>query len=53
MLPSIGDNALDDLVHDYASRAATKVNNAGVETQINYLRDRGMTDEAIVEAGKE
>jgi hypothetical protein len=33
----LGDDALDDLVHDAASHAASDINNRGVEAQMAFL----------------
>lgn len=39
---------LDELVHDAASRLATSVNNSGMDEQVRYLLEEGMTEEEIL-----
>ena len=38
---------LDDLVHDVASRIASRVNNEGIKEQIAFLNEFGLSDEDI------
>lgn len=45
--------ALDDLVHDVMSRKASAINNDGEEAQIAFLKEEGLTEEAIEKAIKE
>lgn len=44
---------LGDIVHDAASKIASKVNNGGIASQIRFLKNEfNMTDEEIIEAIK-
>jgi hypothetical protein len=43
------EGALDELVHDASSNAASIINNQGVEAQVEYLLDNGLTEEGILE----
>lgn len=43
-----GSEDLDDLVHDLASGVASDVNNEGLESQVEWLLEHGMTGEQIV-----
>lgn len=47
----LGAEALDDTVHEEASRLATAVNNDGLKDQIEFLvTQRGYTEEEIFNA---
>jgi len=46
---NITEERLDSVVHDAASRMAADANNAGVRSQVNYLKTQaGMTDGEIL-----
>ena len=45
---------LADIVYDAASRIASKVNNEGVTSQLNFLKSQfGMSDDEIIKAVKQ
>jgi arsenate reductase-like glutaredoxin family protein len=48
--PQITSEMLDDLVHEAASGLASAINNDGKEAQLEFLRERGWTDEDICDA---
>lgn len=39
---------LDNLVHDNASALANAINNDGLKAQLEFLNQRGITDEEIL-----
>jgi|6_EtaG_2_1085325.scaffolds.fasta_scaffold03439_8 hypothetical protein len=41
---------LDDLVHDAASRVASRVNNEGMGEQLDYLAQAGFSESEIEES---
>ena len=46
----LNEDDLDGIVHDMASLTASKVNNGGIDSQLTYLFQMGMTVEEIREA---
>lgn len=46
---NIPSDALDGLVHDAASRMASRANNEGVSEQLDFLSQAGFTDQEISE----
>jgi hypothetical protein len=45
----ITSEALDDLVHDAASRLAATANNNGLARQLNFIESAGITEAEIAE----
>jgi len=45
---AVESSFLDDLVYNCKVEEASDINNEGKESQLCYLRDKGMTDEQIV-----
>lgn len=43
---------LDDIVHDAASIQASNANNGGIDSQIEYLNNTGLTNEEILNSAK-
>ncbi len=39
---------LDEIIHEVASRAASDINNSGLEEQIAFLFNNGWTEENII-----
>ena len=44
---------VDDLVQDMASRKASALSNEGLKSQLEYLNQCGMTNEAVLDHLKE
>ena len=42
------DDALDDMVHDAASRIGSAVNNGGLHDQVEFLLEQGITEAEIM-----
>jgi hypothetical protein len=42
--------ALDDLVHDVKSHEASAINNSGIDTQVEFLLNSGVTEDEIAAA---
>ena len=40
---------LDDLVHEVASRVASRTNNEGIKEQIEFLTSNGLTIDEIIQ----
>ncbi len=56
LLEHLQSEDLDDLVHDMKAGEASNINNGGVEAQVDYLLECGMSleqIEAAVEGGSE
>lgn len=47
---SAAQEFLDGLVHEHASVSATAVNNNGLKDQLEFLNQRGETDEDVLKA---
>jgi len=43
------DEALDELVHEEASKVGSAINNEGREAQVRYLLEKGYTHEEITQ----
>lgn len=43
------EDVLDELVHAQASVSASAVNNNGLKAQLEFLNNRGITDEEILQ----